>query len=556
MAPNGRVALYSYEDASWEPVFLKHKLADKSYPWQFITEHGWEWGQGGGKPPLYHLPELMEARRTGEDVYVCEGEKDADSLRGEGLVATTPPDNGVWPAGRADPLSGLPCWVCYDNDPAGHERAHWALRALRAVGARVLGCLRAYTGNDVTDHLAAGYAVDQLVEEDPPKARKGAAKKQYGEPDEKKVEQLVDAAGPAAPLVHAVLTRYMAATVEGDAELMTDEDILALAPPAWLIDGFVPAVGVTAVWGSPGVGKSTLADDWQDQVRRGGDWNGWRVEQGSVLNLAGEGAQQHHNRIKALLQARGTMNGAAPRLLTQENWDITTMYGLARVVRAAYRVQQQADNPLVLVEVDPVGLYGAREREGVEDTESIAKATWALAQGLGCAVVVMQHANAAGVRGRGTDHLRMYCETYCRLEAMGSASVALSHDGKNRPGELRAMRFERLSVGPGPVLNMVRGGPGDVYTPDDVAREQQERGEQAREEGKVRRKAAATADPANWGAVLEVLPSSGGLSARGVAELSGVPRAVCSDVLKSLQTAGKAAYEEGPRGAMMWRKIT
>lgn len=551
------LARYSYEDASGEVVRIKHKFnvgGHKQYSWTSRTEDGWLEAFGDYPANLYHLPEVVEGVAQGEEVYVCEGEKDADAVRAQGYIATTPPQNGAWPEGMADPLAGARVWVCWDRDPAGHKRAHYALRALKAAGAAILGCLRALVGVDVTDHLERNHGIGELVEEDPPKPRKGDGPTQYDTEDT--IAQLVDGAGAAAPWVEAVLTRYQHSAHAGDAVLMADEEVTTLPPPGWLIHGFVPAVGMTAVWGSPGVGKSTLADDWQDQVRRGGDWNGWPVRQGCVLCLAGEGAIQYRNRILALHQARGSLNGAPPRFLTQENWDITTMRGLARVVQAAWQTHIRADAPLALVEIDPVGLYGARTREGVEDTESMAMATWALAWGLGCAVVVLQHANATGLRGRGTDHLRMYSETYCRIEAMGARGVALSHDGKNRQGELLAMRFERLAVGPGPVLNCVRGMAGDEYTPDDVAREQRERVEEAKKEGQERRKMAASESPENWQQVLSVLPTErvDGLSGRAVASATGINRATCTTVLNTLLQRGKVQFwDAGNKGAIWWK---
>lgn len=536
------LARYSYEDASGEVVRQKHKFlvaGRKHYSWTSRTEDGWLEAFGDYPATLYHLPEVSEAVALGEEVYVCEGEKDADSMRAQGYVATTPPQNGAWPEDLASPLAGARVWVCYDADPAGHKRAHYALRALRAVGAAILGCLRALVGVDVTDHLEAGHGVDELVEEDPPKPKAGATKYDV----EDAIAQLVEGAGPAAPWVEAVLMRYQHSAHAGDAVLLTDEEVMALPPPGWLIQGFVPAVGMTAVWGSPGVGKSTLADDWQDQVRRGGSWNGWPVRQGCVLCLAGEGAIQYRNRVAALTQARGSLNGAPPRALTQENWDITTMRGLARVVRAAWETHVRADAPLVLVEIDPVGLYGARTREGVEDTESMAMATWALAWGLGCAVVVLQHANATGQRGRGTDHLRMYSETYCRLEAMGARGVALSHDGKNRQGELLAMRFDRLSVGPGPVLNCVRGMAGDEYTPDDVAREVKDRAEQARENKRV----GKAEDPDAHTQMLGVLPARGdaGMSGREASARAGFNHVTGGTILDVMVREGHVYREAG-----------
>jgi AAA domain len=543
----GPVATYPYHDASGQLVRQKLRYPSKRFAWQFPVEAGWENGYGPAPSVLYRLRAVLRAVKRGRTVHVCEGEKDADALAQKGVATTTPPQNEPWPRELAEPLTGAKVRLYWDDDQDGIKRAHWALRALERVGARVT-CWRAAQGNDVADHLSAGLGVDEFVAAMPPAAKLGPTK--YGqEDDQKAIERLADEAGPAAEMVALVLQRYADTVHDKRAVLLSDEDILNLPSPEWLVDGFIPAVGMTALWGIAGVGKSTLADDWTDQVRRGGDWNGYPVRQGSVLTLAGEGAPQYKNRLEALRRARGALNGAAPWRLTQENWDITTMDGLARVVVACWEVQQLA--PLVLVQVDPVGLYGARNRDGVEDTELMAKAMRALGLALECAVIVFQHSNALGMRGRGTEHLRMYSETYCRLEPMGSREVALSHDGKNRQGELKAMRFMRESVGPGPVLMPVRGEPGDDYTPDDVAREQRERKEEAKEKKQV----AQAHDPALAAQVLGVLPleRTGALSKRAIEDVCGIDRRKLGPVLNTLQTAGKVQFADSGRGAVWWR---
>ena len=38
---------------------------------------------------LYRLPEVIQAVKAGETVFICEGEKDVDRLRSLGLTATT-----------------------------------------------------------------------------------------------------------------------------------------------------------------------------------------------------------------------------------------------------------------------------------------------------------------------------------------------------------------------------------------------------------------------------------------------------------------------------------
>jgi hypothetical protein len=469
------------------------------------------------------------------------------------MYATTPPNAGRWEAGLADPLRGARVRLLWDHDDAGRVRAWYALDALRAVKARVR-CMRAATGKDITDHLAAGLGLKALVREVPEKvqgARRTAAAQQYNGDEEETITKLVDEAGPYAEQVDAVLRLYSALAPEEDPPVYSFDDVLNMEPPDWRVDGLFWAHGLTVVWGIPGSSKSTLLDDWTDAVCRDQDWNGYKVQAGGVFTLAGENLPQYVNRFHALVQARGHRNGAAASQYVEETWDITTMEGLARLVRLA--CQEVKD--LAMVVVDPVGWYLARTREGIEDTELIAKAGRAMAQALGISVVMVQHSNAQGDRARGTDHLNARCDTSIRMEQIGSKEIAMVHHRKNRGGTLQAMRFEKLTVGPGPILNATRGMAGDEYTPEDVGREQEER----RSEGKQRRQVAAAENPAYWERILNVLEPEGtgsGVSLTQAGPLAGMKSDLAKGVLGVLVRDGKVVRRAGLRGgAYHWRAM-
>ena len=529
-------AVYDYRDAQGDLVRRKLRTPDKKFPWQSKTETGWADEYGDYPDTLYNLPAIMAAARD-ETIVVCEGEKDADALIARGRVATTPPHPGPWKEDLAEPLRGRRVAVCWDRDEAGHQRGWWAINAVHSVGAELMWVGRAAKGNDISDHLAAGLRISQLVRETPPKPqpgkRGGAAG--YDEDDSKVIARLAEEAGDAGEAVERVLSLYSQGVVDGDAQLVDDAYIKSLPRPQWCIDGWVPERGMTAMWGVPGVGKSTLGDDITDCVRRGEPWNGWPVKRGGVLTLAGEGFQQYRDRVVALEAMRGNLNGAAPSIYTQDTWDITTLPGLARVVRACVQVPE-----LVLVLVDPLGLYGTRTREGVEDTELIAKATRALGLGLDLAVLMMQHSNAPGTRGRGTEHVRMYCETYMRAEALSSHSVTLCHDGKNRPGQLLAMRFEReQAASGGPLLMCTRGERGDEYTPDDVAREHAEQRDEARAQAKERKAVSVAENPDNQERVMDTFTEGVWLGQKDIAARAGMGHGQVAKVLGSLLRDGR-----------------
>jgi hypothetical protein len=535
------LATYLYHDASEQLVRLKYRYPGKRFSWSFMTENGPMDGYGDEPDLLYNLPAVLRAVAAGDPVWVCEGEKDADALIALGHVATTPPHpERQWTAVMANALADAVVWLAWDRDLPGHKRAHFALRSMRGI-VRSVECYRASVGNDVSDHLAAGLDVDELVEEWPPAPGPGPVG--YDGDAGKTIAQLTEEAGEYGEAVDRILTMYADEAKPGPPRELTRKDILALPPPQWRVAEMIPAVGLTVVWGSPGASKSTLMDDWTDTVCRGEEWNGYSVMGGSVYSLIGEAEFQYRNRLVALEQARGPWNGAAPATYTPETWDITSLEGLARAVARIARV-----DGLAMITVDPAGLYSRRGRDGVEDTDALARACKALAFGMGCSVLLVAHANALGTRPRGTDHLNMYCETIFQIEKMGSRSVALSHDDKNRGGVLKAMRFDRETVGPGPVLVPVRGAAGDEYTPEDVAREKLER----KVEGKERSAAAAAEDPENWKLVLGVLEPEGGVgvSLSQVGPMAGLKTDTGKAVLNALVREGRVVRKAGPRNGL------
>ena len=128
------------------------------------------------KDLIYRLPVVLEERNKG--VWWFEGEKDALAGAGLGLVATshhgqgnTKPDNARW-------LVGSP-WVVIvrDNDPVGARKAWATYESLIAVGftpnqLRIVE--PADDLKDFSDHLLAGYLLDDLIQVNPARAQREA----------------------------------------------------------------------------------------------------------------------------------------------------------------------------------------------------------------------------------------------------------------------------------------------------------------------------------------------------------------------------------------------
>ena len=102
---------YSYSDIS------------KSFCWFHLENNEWVKGLNGINVLLYNLPSLLNATET---VYIVEGEKDADSLRQMGYIATTPPHGAgyKWNAKNYNKFfKNKDVVVLADNDDIGRNHA-------------------------------------------------------------------------------------------------------------------------------------------------------------------------------------------------------------------------------------------------------------------------------------------------------------------------------------------------------------------------------------------------------------------------------------------------
>ena len=94
------VGAYRYADETGRTLYVKERLEPKRFR-QFVpTPGGRQWTLNGTRRVLYRLPEVLEAVADGRLIFLCEGEKDTESVRSAGVVATTWTD-GAWQPGAA-----------------------------------------------------------------------------------------------------------------------------------------------------------------------------------------------------------------------------------------------------------------------------------------------------------------------------------------------------------------------------------------------------------------------------------------------------------------------
>ena len=158
------LVIYDYETI---PPTRVLRGGDKEFRQQKQRPDGtWEWNVKGITKVPYRLSGLRGVA-TGGLVFVCEGEKDADRLAREGLVATTNPGGaGKFPGYFAPYFAGLSVVVLEDNDDPGRTHAADVARKLTAHAAdvKVLSLPGLADKADVSDWLNDGHNVNDLCD--------------------------------------------------------------------------------------------------------------------------------------------------------------------------------------------------------------------------------------------------------------------------------------------------------------------------------------------------------------------------------------------------------
>ena len=217
-------AIYSYRDLEGKVLYqvvrfpgkqFRQRRPDPAYAGR------WLWDTTGVGLVLYQWPEVQQAITMRQPVYIVEGEKDVETLRDLGLVATCNRGGaGKWDDTYTTALDGAEVIVLPDNDQPGKD--HAAL-----VAARLRGTVRSLTIIELPDLPAKGDVTDWL--------QKGHTLKD--------LQRLSTATKPLIHRPRLVLQRWSE---------VTPEDV------TWLWHPYIPLKKLTIVEGDPGQGKTFL----------------------------------------------------------------------------------------------------------------------------------------------------------------------------------------------------------------------------------------------------------------------------------------------------------
>lgn len=221
-----------YPGGNTKKVMYRRLDGSKFGCWFHKSGNAWAKGRGGAPPTLYIAGELAGA------VFVCEGEKDADTLHGLGYNAASGADGagpGKWKPEYTEQLRGCSVCVFTDNDDVGRAYAAETCNALHGAASSVRLLDIATVWPEIPEH---------------------------GD-----VSDMVAALGPerACELIAQLIVTAPEWTPQ---EIPAPEDpLFALFKPLedfpeeeakWLVPGWIPAGQISVIAADGGIGKTTL----------------------------------------------------------------------------------------------------------------------------------------------------------------------------------------------------------------------------------------------------------------------------------------------------------
>ncbi len=156
-----QAATYDYVDENGKLLFQCVRYTPKGFAQRRPDcAGGWKWNLDGVRRVPYHLPEVIKA----SEVWICEGEKDANTATALGFIATTNPCGaGNWRDDYNQFFTGKFVIICGDNDTKGREHIQQVARSLNGIATRVCVVELPEAVKDISDFVPTLQSRDQAA---------------------------------------------------------------------------------------------------------------------------------------------------------------------------------------------------------------------------------------------------------------------------------------------------------------------------------------------------------------------------------------------------------
>lgn len=396
-------AIYTYKDQNDAPLYEVVRLKDPKDFRQRRNENDWT-VKGISQVP-YRLSAILWSMQQGDQIFIVEGEKDADRLAGYAFAGTTNAGGaGKWKSELSAYFEGASIVIVPDNDEAGRAHVETVARSLKGIAGRiqVLELPDLPEKGDVSDWFDAGNTMETFA-------------------------KLASTAPDWRPKVRLPLTFF------------GDED--RFPARKWLVKDLLGQNELSVIYAPSGGGKSFFALDLSARIAAGMEWFGHSITQSGVLYLCAEGASGFRNRMKAWRQTYNP--GSIPFAMLPSSVNLLatdrSKEGLEAVtlIREAMEgVETVSGHPVRFIVLDTASrmMPGGVDSDP-KDMKAFLDNVEELRRETGAHICIIHHSGKDKDRGmRGSSMLRDYADTVLEIstsEEGSTATIDKMKDGKD-----------------------------------------------------------------------------------------------------------------------------
>ena len=424
---------WHYVDEDGISLFLKQRfktndIKGKTYKTLRVMPDGSRVGKLGDCRIIpYRLPELRQAITDGRVIYICEGEKAADSLCSLGVVATTSHAGaGGWNPDLNQYFAGANVVIVPDNDAAGWGYAHKIVESLLGSSStksiRVLDLPLTHPKEDAYEwvnrydgsrsllaQLAKACPIVSSVEQVWPPLR---------------LHNYVPETQPLQESGVAVKEAKPSRLLVESWDSIKDE------PVEWLIESIIPKKAFVALYAPPASYKSFISLDLAEAIATGRDWMGYKIpKKGAVLYICGEGHGGMGARVKACKIQNQSPDGANLYIIRAQLNLRSSPEDFAELLNAINDLIAEIGEPLEIIILDTLMRMsgGGFNENSSEDMGAFITQAGKLQELFECALMVIHHSGKDVTKGlRGHSSLLGAVDT--ELEIQRQDSVINSAD--------------------------------------------------------------------------------------------------------------------------------
>jgi hypothetical protein len=380
----------------------------------------WVWRLQETDALPYRLPELLAAPADAT-IYIPEGEKDVDRLRGRGMVATCNAGGaGKWRPEFSQYFTGRHVAILADNDEPGRHHVQQVADSLTSVAAsvRVVHFPELPEHGDVSDWLDAGHTRAELEQ-------RVATAPVIAPAHEPSAAQ--DAPGPVLPTLRGAQLR-------------------AMPRPGQIVEGVILDAPTCMLYARAGVGKTFMAMDLFLAIAADVPWHGHSVMAGPVLYIAAEGAYGIGQRYAAWCEVYNHGQDVEDFILVPQPVYPTVAETIETLRNTLKHLSVTNLRAIVLDTLSQC--FNGGDENAQQDAQVFLTAITAIARELHTMVVAVHHSGWDETHPRGSTVLRGGIDTILKLKSgEDDWHFTLSHDKVKDLPPMEPLTFERVQVG-------------------------------------------------------------------------------------------------------------